>query len=55
MMLGKINVFHWHIVDDDSWPLYIKSYPDLTDHAAFTKREIYSHQDVHDLVEYAAT
>ena len=37
MMLGKINVFHWHIVDDDSWPLYVESYPDLTDSTAYSK------------------
>lgn len=55
MALGKINVFHWHVVDDDSWPLEIKSYPDFTDYAAFSKREVYTHKDVHDLVEYAAT
>ena len=27
MFLGKINVFHWHIVDDDSWPMVIPTIP----------------------------
>lgn len=26
----KINVFHWHIVDDQGWRLEIKKYPKLT-------------------------
>ncbi len=54
MMLGKINVFHWHMIDDDSWPLDIKAYPDLAEKAAFSKREIYSMADVKKIVEYAA-
>ncbi|KAF9573992.1 hypothetical protein EC968_007678 [Mortierella alpina] len=29
----KMNVFHWHITDSQSWPLEIKKYPAMTNDA----------------------
>ncbi|MHC5053777.1 MAG: beta-N-acetylhexosaminidase [Planctomycetota bacterium] len=31
MALLKLNVFHWHLVDDQGWRLEIKRYPKLTE------------------------
>jgi hexosaminidase len=28
--MHKMNVFHWHLTDDNGWRLEIKKYPDLT-------------------------
>ncbi|KAH0785790.1 Beta-hexosaminidase [Histomonas meleagridis] len=36
MALHKINVFHWHLVDDQSWRIEIKKYPLLTQKGALT-------------------
>lgn len=30
----KLNVFHWHLVDDQAWRLEIKAYPKLTEVAS---------------------
>ncbi len=30
LALNKMNVFHWHLVDDGGWRIEIKKYPDLT-------------------------
>ena len=30
MALHKLNVFHWHLVDDHGWRIEIKKYPRLT-------------------------
>jgi hexosaminidase len=30
MALHKMNVFHWHLTDDQAWRLEIKSWPELT-------------------------
>lgn len=30
LALHKINVFHWHLTDDDGWRVEIKKYPRLT-------------------------
>lgn len=37
MAIHKINTFHWHLVDDQSWCLEITNFPNLTAIAAFHK------------------
>lgn len=32
---AKFNVFHWHAVDDDSFPIELQSYPNITKGGAF--------------------
>ncbi len=35
LALYKMNVFHWHLTDDQGWRIEIKQYPDLTRKGAF--------------------
>jgi hexosaminidase len=37
MVLYKLNVFHWHLVDDQGWRVEIKRYPELTEKGSFRK------------------
>jgi hexosaminidase len=53
MALVKLNVFHWHITDSQSFPIEIKSQPQLTELGAFSKDQVYTHEDVKEIVEYA--
>ena len=52
MAASKLNVFHWHIVDWQSWPLQSAAYPKLWA-AAWSPRERYTFGDVAAVVEYA--
>ena len=49
----KMSQFHWHVVDATSFPLYIPGYPELSEKGAYSSKEIYSTQDVEDIVKYA--
>lgn len=52
MSLSKLNVFHWHIVDSQSWPLeLVASYPDMI-LDAYSPVEVYSQADVRRVVQY---
>ncbi len=35
MAVNKLNIFHWHLVDDQGWRLEIKKYPRLTEVSAW--------------------
>jgi hexosaminidase len=35
MALHKLNVFHWHLTDDQGWRIQIKKYPKLTEVGAW--------------------
>lgn len=37
MAQHKLNVFHWHLVDDQGWRIEIKRYPKLTEIGAWRK------------------
>jgi hexosaminidase len=40
MALHKLNVFHWHLTDDQGWRLEIKKYPKLTQEGAWRKETV---------------
>ncbi|KAJ7166354.1 glycoside hydrolase family 20 protein [Mycena crocata] len=50
----KINMFHWHIVDSQSFPLGIAEFPELAQKGAYSANELYSPADIQDIVSYAA-
>ncbi|KAL6909976.1 hypothetical protein ACP4OV_001234 [Aristida adscensionis] len=52
MTYSKLNVLHWHIVDEQSFPIEIPSYPELWD-GAYSHSERYTMDDAMDIVQYA--
>jgi hexosaminidase len=53
MAQSKMNVFHFHIVDDQSFPYESRTYPELSDKGAYNKQDVYSQADIADLIEFA--
>ena len=53
LSFSKMNVFHWHISDSQSFPLQLDSYPDLAQYGSLKEDHIYTKDEVLDIVEYA--
>jgi len=51
--LVKMNTLHWHLVDEQSFPIEIPSRPLLSQLGAYSKFERYSVNDMKEIVEYA--
>jgi hexosaminidase len=50
---AQLNMFHWHIVDSQSFPLVVPGYTELALHGAYSNHSVYSPQDVAHIVSYA--
>ncbi|WP_066222388.1 beta-N-acetylhexosaminidase [Formosa haliotis] len=48
----KMNVFHWHLIDDQGFRVESKTYPQLTDLAS--DGLFYTHEQIKDVVAYAS-
>jgi hexosaminidase len=53
MSLVKLNRFHWHLTDSQSFPFVSKNYPELAEYGAYSPSETYTHDDVREIVEFA--
>ncbi|KAK6120677.1 hypothetical protein DH2020_045575 [Rehmannia glutinosa] len=49
MSYAKLNVLHWHIIDEESFPLEVPTYPNLWK-GAYTKWERYTIDDASEIV-----
>ncbi|KAH6762676.1 beta-hexosaminidase 1 [Perilla frutescens var. hirtella] len=52
MSYAKLNVLHWHIIDEESFPLEVPSFPNLWN-GAYTKWERYTIDDASEIVDFA--
>lgn len=61
MAFYKMNMFHWHLTEDQGWRIEIKKYPGLTEVAAYRTEPdgsvyggFYTQEDIREIVAYAA-
>uniref|UniRef100_A0A8D8SNJ4 beta-N-acetylhexosaminidase n=1 Tax=Cacopsylla melanoneura TaxID=428564 RepID=A0A8D8SNJ4_9HEMI len=53
MSYNKMNVLHWHIIDDQSFPYESKKFPELSKKGAFGPNAVYTENMIQSIVDYA--
>ncbi|XP_026743706.1 probable beta-hexosaminidase fdl [Trichoplusia ni] len=53
MAASKMNTFHWHVSDSQSFPLRLDSAPQLAQHGAYGPGAVYTPDDVRAIVRHA--
>jgi len=64
LAMYKMNMFHWHLTEDQGWRIEIKKYPRLTEIGAWRRETMddltphggfYTQEDIREVVAYAKT
>lgn len=55
LALHKLNVFHWHLTDDQGWRIEIKQYPRLTEIGAWRTETVVGHPHHNIIPQYDGT
>lgn len=53
LMYNKMSVLHWHITDEDSFPLILDKHPEIAKYGAFSEDETYTTDEAREVVRYA--
>lgn len=53
MSHAKLNRFHWHITDSQSFPYVSKHYPELAEYGAYSRKETYTLDNIRDVTSFA--
>lgn len=53
MAASKLNTFHWHLSDSQSFPFDSAQFPEMARWGAYSGDQIYTPDDVKDLADYA--
>jgi len=53
MSYNKMNVFHWHVIDADSFPIVSKVYPEFSAMGAYAPDAVYNQDEITYIIEYA--
>lgn len=51
LMFNKMNVLHWHIVDQDSFPMVVPKRPYMSENGSLGRT--YTPEDVKEIINYA--
>uniref|UniRef100_A0A0E0NRP2 Beta-hexosaminidase n=1 Tax=Oryza rufipogon TaxID=4529 RepID=A0A0E0NRP2_ORYRU len=55
MAFNKLNVFHWHITDAQSFPIVLPTVPNLANSGSYSPTMRYTENDVRHIVSFAAS
>lgn len=53
LAMVKMNTFHWHITDSQSFPMTVEKHPFLTEVGAYSPKQIYTREDMKEITRYA--
>jgi hexosaminidase len=54
MSYHKLNVLHWHIVDDQSFPYVSQTFPELSSKGSYNRKtHVYDSDDIETVIQYA--
>lgn len=53
MAMSKLNTFHWHITDSQSFPYVSKTWPNFSKYGSYTPIKIYTSEMIREIVDYA--
>ncbi|XP_048480304.1 chitooligosaccharidolytic beta-N-acetylglucosaminidase isoform X2 [Plutella xylostella] len=53
MAAVKLNTFHWHITDSQSFPFVSQRRPSLTKYGAYSPSKVYTREAIADIVQFA--